>query len=51
MEEVEQLIYRHMIFQKLLTAQDEKVMGSGSPGCHQSGAWGHSISLCIQRSC
>lgn len=32
MEEVEQLIRKHETFQKVLTAQDEKVMGSGSPG-------------------
>lgn len=38
MEEVEQLIRKHETFQKVLTAQDEKVMGSGSPGRGQS--WG-----------
>lgn len=31
MEEVEQLISKHVIFQKVLTLQDTKVMGSGSP--------------------
>lgn len=39
MEEVERLICKHEIFQKVLTAQDEKVMGSESPGLHQSW-WG-----------
>lgn len=31
MEEVEQLICKHVVFQKVLALQDEKVMGSGSP--------------------
>lgn len=31
-EEVEQLIRKHVIFQKVLGLQDKKVMGSGSPG-------------------
>lgn len=31
MEEVEQLISKHVIFQKVLTLQDMKVMDSGSP--------------------
>lgn len=31
MEEVEQLISKHVIFQKVLTFQDKKVMGSGTP--------------------
>lgn len=38
-EEAERLIRKHEIFQKVLTAQDEKVMGSGSPGLRQSW-WG-----------
>lgn len=39
MEEVEQLIQKHETFQKVLTAQDEKVMGLGSPG-HCQAWWG-----------
>lgn len=31
MEEVEQLISKHVIFQKVLALQDTKVMDSGSP--------------------
>lgn len=31
MEEVEQLISKHMVFQKVLALQDTKVMDSGSP--------------------
>lgn len=31
MEEVEQLISKHVIFQKILALQDTKVMDSGSP--------------------
>lgn len=30
-EEVEQLIRKHVIFQKVLALQDKKVIGSGSP--------------------
>lgn len=31
MEEVEQLISKHVVFQKVLALQDTKVMDSGSP--------------------
>lgn len=40
MEQVEQLIRKRETFQKVLTAQDEKVMGLGDPGRGQGGVLG-----------